>query len=261
MSTSSSTQKPRPQSRVHNPLRQKQPQGNKDAFRKHTKRPALSTGESLYPAGGEPSRFPSLHVCQSRQEARRPPFLPLRPHTGRLSQQGLPEPPSCPTLVIHRPAQEPLKPSSGNRQDLTPSTLRLGKAGVPRLRAGVGCGVWGTLSPGQTMGRWGKVGWGPRFVRYLWGLQILLEAGPDSSAAPPGPPARPPVLLGEAPSHLCLRELVAEQVPGALALLLLWAWGWGPSAHPGAWASWRGASGYSRGPSPCPDRPCDCSSS
>lgn len=123
-----------------------------------------------------------------------------------------------------------------------------------------------TQAPGQRMGRRGKVGWETRFIRYLWGLQILLEAGPDSEAAPGlegwesrhplGPPARPPVLRGEAPLLPSPWELLAEQARGLLAPLLLGPRGWGPGAHPGAWASWQGACGYSRGRPPRPDQPC-----
>ena len=121
------------------------------------------------------------------------------------------------------------------------------------------------------MGRWGEGEKGTRFARYLWGLRILLGTGPDSSAAPGleawvpqyplGPPARLLVLPGEAPPHRRLWELPAEQTPGVLAPLLLWAGGWEPSAHPGAWASWQGASGCSQGQDRCPDWPHHCSSS
>lgn len=48
---------------------------------------------------------------------------------------------------------------------------------------------------------------------------------------------------------------------GLLAPLPLGAWGREPSAHPGAWASWRGASGYSQSRSLRPDWPRPCSSS
>lgn len=96
---------------------------------------------------------------------------------------------------------------------------------------------------------------------YLWGPPSPLEADSDSSEAlgsrvprlPLGPLARLLMLLGEAPLHRCLQELRAEQAL-ALSPLLLWAWGWGPSACPGAWASWLGASGHSQSQSPHSDQ-------
>lgn len=82
-----SAQKPRPQSCAHEPLRQKQPQGNQDAFRKPGKRPARSTGESVYTAGKEYGRSQSLQVCDTQV-----------PAAAGHSSQSLPEPPllSCP---------------------------------------------------------------------------------------------------------------------------------------------------------------------
>lgn len=159
---------------------------------------------------------------------------------------------------------------SGRRRDLSTRRHERLEATAFCGRWQVPSGMWGLLGP---EGReWaGGGGWAGDKARYLWGLQIPLEAGPDSSAAPGlegwlpsdslGTLARPPAPPGQAPSRPRLREPLAEQAPGLPAPLPLWAWGSGPSAHPGARASWRGASGDSPGRCPHPHGPHRCSSS